>query len=560
MVATTKPKPAKGKPKNRKEREHTPPDKAYASIKVFLHHPDVGGSAKDGWEELNKAYRTVNAGIQKGMGDFLLAIRDNHEDHRTERMSTQERKEWDERRKAAKKAWEAGKSKREKEGFNHHLYRPDLPNGVRDPYLMSSVGAGNILYNALRHMGVSSQIAAQTSESIAKNEFSNQKLGEVLRGERGYPHIGKPRIYVHNTCWSIEFREKPVKNSKGEQGTLTVPVIKIYGTSKFGIRDNGPPIELECKRINPKKGGSKIAIIDKMAKAGLKGTKVEDDKGGIWAKGALAIYKKQEPGHQPEWCIDIAYASPAADRGKSDSVVALHRGIHNAITMVAFDGHEIYFKNISGQDIVNKKSQFFNRRKRQQRSLRSLPNRGRGVRHAYAPLRRIQDAERRYIDTQIKEIAKEVQLFTARHGASVIYTDDFGAFKSDVADDTGRFVPPYLRRFPFANVLSEIISVCTRRAGVTVRKMPSGYIAQQCPSCGFTDEANINNSTKVREKGSFICQDCGLTMELDSISAINLMISGVREFEGKKSDEGDDKVSEITEFLGKKAFYMRKGK
>ena len=107
--------------------------------------------------------------------------------------------------------------------------------------------------------------------------------------------------------------------------------------------------------------------------------------------------------------------------------------------------------------------------------------------------------------------------------ASHVVIDNFRSFDPD---QPGPPWEPYVRNWPWANLLGKVIDAITRRAGVQIEERSCVYISQRCPDCGATAPANIVKTPVIRgvdvERGLFKCTACGYRGDVDTVAALNL--------------------------------------
>lgn len=398
------------------------------------------------------------------------------------------------------------------------------------PMPADAVSSKRLGYDILRvfraalkdHTTLASYVRSATDKSVVNANFSGSKLRALMRGEVAFPVLRRLGLSVGGDAWSLRLET----DDEGHP----VPVVELAGF-RVGEQPGAGPVVLRCKRLRGRSAAGKLQTLDDLAALGraVGWTKRNDADPAQIHKGALLLARRARPGCPPCWILTLAANRPARSVEPGEAVLAVHRGIANAVTAVWSSAGAAGSSHYPGSEIIAMKVQMAARGARIRRALAVRPGRGRGRRDKFRAARRIGDKERRAVDTAIWRIAKWVQDRVEEHGIGTVVVEDFGeGFQfSDARSESGRYLPPYLRRFPFAAVRERIKDAVTRRAGVRVVVVGAGYISQTCPLCQHTSLDNIARRPRVHrssdvEPGSFRCAQCGLGMDLDTVAAWNL--------------------------------------
>lgn len=251
------------------------------------------------------------------------------------------------------------------------------------------------------------------------------------------------------------------------------------------------------------------------------------------------------------WEARLCYTSPAPTRVIGDGVVAVHRGMHQMLTLASTNGQSW---PIPGDAYRAAKIGLAARRKSLQMHIRKGElghgARGRGVRRRYQALDRLGDAEARMIKSACQQAAARVLQFALRDGAGVIVIEDYQTIVPHIDDESARFMV----KWPWAQ-FKGCVDWAARKAGLRVVEVPAQYISQKCPACGTTSKENVGWWRKLTEEqraeeallaedtgvrpndgpprgpeagrthaiAMFECVECGLKRNTDVIAAFNML-------------------------------------
>ena len=357
-------------------------------------------------------------------------------------------------------------------------------------------------------------ISVPSAISDSAVRFTQGKYDEyqktAFRGERASPTFrdGQP-IRWRDGAWTI------APGEKSGSYAITVPVHK-----------NGSRLEHAVLRVIPD-GPSMYGWAKKM---------VDDEavaSGAVKRCDARLVYSERKKQWFAKLTIKVRYAPPAAGLG----VAAMRRGVHNAFTL-AFEGGDC--RLISGGSVVAFKRKIKARKESVGRHLRSLElgkgARGHGQKRRFAALKKIDDAEARFVDNRCKTWAANICKILKAHGVGHLLVAKVGdrEFSNAIDSDVLR---AFLYQFPFAKAYD-----CLRRAleyaGIAVEEKAVGLNARRCPSCLHEHE-----SKQVGEL--FTCEVCAVKRPSDSIIAWNMLIDEVGGAPIKKAAAAKKKVGQM---------------
>lgn len=333
---------------------------------------------------------------------------------------------------------------------------------------------------------------------------------------------GQP-IRWRDQSWRIEAD----KNAKGSY-RLTLPV-HSEGRNK---------IRTESFRIVPD-GPSMFGYARRMAE------------GTVELCDARVVYAERKK----QWFAKLTIRVPHTSRDVAGNKVAcLRRGVSNAFVLVFEDGsggaRQAEF--IRGDDVLHVKRQIKSRKMRVQAHLDRLElgegARGRGKARRFKAIRRINDAENRFVDWRCKTWGRQIAAMCVERGVGKLYVAAMNL--QDMRIDANNYVEALLRNWPFAKMLDQIRAACAavpvdkngrvlhgksrltpvKHVSVVVEEFDSAYDAVTCPDCGH------RHAQKQDER--FTCEACGFERPADAIVAWN----GLRRAVGKEPLERSKKA------------------
>ena len=458
---------------------HEPTDEAFACfrLEVFRPYLDTDTKTKRAWDLLRETQRSINQAAQRAIRDVIVHIGNLRMQGKT-RFGVPA----------------------EKANFNN-LGIPMPPECYSDDDLQHI----SLLVNeAFKSSGVSEYVYASVARRLLTSELANNRLKDLLRGDRTYPDVRSVGIMMRSRNWKIT-TEPRIANGK----TYEDIVVEIGA-----LKPKTGKMRIVCRSLH----GPQLARARGLLTA-LQSLGTSTEAGG-WSKGALTIRALRRPGRAEKWEILLPYSSPRTSAAGSTSSLAVHRSVVNMLTAVCSDGSVYHFP---GREIVALKHQMYARRRPIQRDLSARPHRGRGAKRHFRALARLADKEARATQTHLWSAARWLQTLVENKRAAHVVIDNFRTFDPDQA---GPPWEPFVRRFPWADLLAKTIDALTRRAGVTVEEKSSRYISQRCPDCGHVAPGNVIQMPVVRGAdtvvGRFKCAECGFRADPDTVAALNL--------------------------------------
>ncbi|MEX2716778.1 MAG: zinc ribbon domain-containing protein [Candidatus Sigynarchaeota archaeon] len=492
---------ANGKRKRKKDEDekdtfeiHQPPDKPVAALRFRLRYPSFGASSRsrdEAWQELRRAHRDLLQRIQQAVGDVIVYVRDLRQ---------------------------AGKSRfATRQELQQYAQTGELPPDCYPPDVGAQLAA--IVESAIKKSGLSEYVYSSVARRLANAEFRGDKLAKLLRGDIAFPSIARAGLMFRNRNWKLEVEKEVVEKDDGKKVTYYHPIITVTS-----LRPGTGPFKFRADTPYGKSAASKEALLFRLAALGFD-TKGTEGLAEGWAKGTLTVQRVERPGCKEEWQLILAYVSPRAQRLKGESVVVVHRGVVNALSMLAASEDDLVIgHHYPGNDIIQAKAQFQARRSRVLRDLTAKADRRNSPKH-FRALRKIGNVERRFVDTAIHNMSKSVEKFAEVNNAKLVLIENFGNFLTDFRDDNNHYLQAYLRRFPFYDLKMRCIDKVTRRQGVEVVEGPTRHCSQKCPLCAHVSSDNIAVRPRVPDKpGRFKCVSCGFELGLDEIATLNILL------------------------------------
>jgi hypothetical protein len=263
-----------------------------------------------------------------------------------------------------------------------------------------------------------------------------------------------------------------------------------------------------------------------------------------------------------QWEARLCYQFPRPAITEGTEVIAVHRGMHNFLTIAKTTG-EVWM--LPGDGYLQQKRAFSARRAQMAAHIRKGElghgARGHGVRRRYKVLTRLDDAEARMIKSACQKAAKYSEHPSDARGqrsgvgvvdcalrgapANVVLIEDY----STLPKDDARYMPSW----PWSKLKDAVAWAC-KNAGLELREVPAAYISQRCPACHWTDASNVR-TVSVRGDGTttmFECtaEGCGFRRHVDAVAAFNMLAAG---------GLGDDPSKRFTERLHALARAWRRG-
>ena len=236
--------------------------------------------------------------------------------------------------------------------------------------------------------------------------------------------------------------------------------------------------------------------------------------------------------------LTIKYERKAAE-APGTAVAALRRGVQNAFVL-AFDNGRVEF--ISGGDVLNFKRKLKARKvsisKHKDRLEAGPASRGRGKAGREKALRKINDAENRFIDWRCKTWAANIAKICKERNVGTLLVS---AMSKVEMSEGNEFIQALLYQWPFARMLGHV-TTAVEKAGISVKEYVPYYNARRCPNviagkrCGHVHAK--------RQSPTFTCEVCGFERPSDQIVAWNGLIDAVGLDPIKKSATVARKIKE----------------
>lgn len=182
-------------------------------------------------------------------------------------------------------------------------------------------------------------------------------------------------------------------------------------------------------------------------------------------------------------------------------------GVDLGIANIATDSTGQQF---TGEQVRTKRSQFVSRRAALQRV---------GTRSAKRRLKKLAGRERRYMKNENHRIAKSL-VRKAALSRKALALEDLTGIREEV---TVRRESRYERHSWAFYQLRMFIAYKAAWAGIEVRFVDPAYTSQTCSRCGHCERANRQS------QASFLCKQCGLSMNADINAAINISRAVVKQ-------------------------------
>jgi transposase len=224
-----------------------------------------------------------------------------------------------------------------------------------------------------------------------------------------------------------------------------------------------------------------------------------------------------------------------ASRPLAGTTAALRRGVWNALVLVFENGSVL---QIGGGDVLAFKRKLKARKVSIGEHMGQMEAgdgaRGRGKRRRFAALRKIDDAEDRFIDTRCNVWARSIATECANRGVSRLLVAKMNPKEMD--DGLPEVVQALLRQWPFARLLDRIKQACakiyvddrgraTRDAthgivSVEVAQFDAHWDARGCPNCRHVHADRQPGPT-------WKCEVCAFERPCDQIVAWNGLVAAV---------------------------------
>lgn len=216
-----------------------------------------------------------------------------------------------------------------------------------------------------------------------------------------------------------------------------------------------------------------------------------------------------------KWYALLAYDAPSEPEKTIDPAAALivHRGVHNALTLMSTTGAVRYE---SGRKLLAQLQKLEARIRDAKRvSAATLGDgaRGHGKGRRYQHYEALSGKRDRVVKTFCQQMAAFVVRTAREQGCNLILIENYGG--QDPNED--RALRRVLVRFPLYR-LKESIKNAAELVGMTVKEYGAEHISTTCPACGRQDARQHNHRT-----GTFHCAQCALERPADFVAALNAL-------------------------------------
>ncbi len=228
-----------------------------------------------------------------------------------------------------------------------------------------------------------------------------------------------------------------------------------------------------------------------------------------------------------KWFALISYSWPKPDKPvDAKHVMVVRRGMASILTAASSDGWFGRFEPAtmmvgdergrpSGCALIDAKRKFDARRRSIQRHNKDVGAgaRGHGEARRLAGLRKIEDAEGRFVKTYCQQIGAWVAKEARAHGCGSVAIEAFGS-PVDAASDAYWL----LKRWPWAELKSAITWACNK-AGIEIREVDATANVRRCAN---TDRA-CGHEHDSPQYGTFTCTACGWQRPADLVATFNML-------------------------------------
>lgn len=381
-------------------------------------------------------------------------------------------------------------------------------------------------------------ISAETTD-LLKSRFTGEHRKSLIKGESSFPS------WKNNVAFSARQRSCHIEG-KADAARLTFP---LWGTGKKAVTFVIAPCGGSARAtwndlVRSDSMRAEIVAWEKIAKDAK--ASPEDREEATLKLESLGATKMGKVGisyneRKRKWFMLITWTkhkpSPSHSAKKA---VALNFGCNVFIQALCEDGTTW---EDSGLDIRVMRERFRMRRVRYQRScnLHGSGSRGHGKKRRELPVKRIGDAESRWVETRIRTTASEFVKWCMFHNVTDVYIEDLkgvrDSFERKTKGDAHEEVKRFIHSWSFYETTQAIEYECFEH-GINVHAKSAHFNSQRCPSCGHTERDNvsiikgggdyiIHNKKSYRSYENwtrFKCTKCGLKQKGDIVTCANHLI------------------------------------
>jgi len=248
-----------------------------------------------------------------------------------------------------------------------------------------------------------------------------------------------------------------------------------------------------------------------------------------------------------KWYVLVTWTETIEHKERAGQAAALNLGCNQFVVAVAEDGSVF---RVDGTDILAKRRQWNARRASIQRNLATMGSgsKGRGVKRRMAPIARLDDAERRWMESKNRQIAASLRRWCIVHGVARLVREDLSGIR-DAFDrknpdaeksEAGLVVKRMIHSWPFFE-FGQAVDRSLLKADVVVDVRVPDRTSQRCSACGHVSPENVQRvdgrvetrtiegkTWERRERVTkFCCVKCGVTRDGDENAAQNHLLDAL---------------------------------
>lgn len=367
--------------------------------------------------------------------------------------------------------------------------------------------------------------AKELAEDVQKLEEklrgAQREAGKVrVRSEIGVPSSVYDSVVRFTQSRLAVYKKEEFRGSRAADSfTAGQPIHWRDGSWAFsdGVKRGNYRLELELSSDGKKiRRGTFNVIPDGPSMYGYAKMMVSGD---VKLCDARVVYSEKKK----QWFakLTIKYKRKPAE-SPGTAVVALRRGVQNAFVLVFENGRAEF---ISGGDVLHFKRKLKARKvsvSRHKDKLEAGPaSRGRGKARREQAMRKIHDAEDRFVDWRCKTWAANIAKMCKQRGVGTLLVSKMGPVEMF---DGSEYIEALLYQWPFTRMLDQV-KTAVEKVGVVVKEYIPHFDARRCPNvvagerCGHIHEK--------RQTPTFKCEVCRFERPSDQIVAWNGLIDAV---------------------------------
>lgn len=303
---------------------------------------------------------------------------------------------------------------------------------------------------------------------------------------------------------------------KGTRVKFSSRVILVRGDNVSLLRQNGD-ILLEVKL---RSRGTVVFIVEepryengKIARQIVSGEIKHGSMRIKWQPG------RADRGEKGKWFAFLSYSYPVPEAlpVDKDKILAVHRGMRNAVTIASADGRPVFMK---GNAMIAAKQRLHARKldiAKRSKYERGIGSRGHGRKRRYEAESAIQDKIGRTMETFCQQTAAGVVKEALKRGCGTIAIEDYGGIQPSSSRHLRRKLD--LVKLPLFK-LKECIARKVQASGLSLIEVPARYVSIKCPKCLIVDERSLDT-----KENFFACRNtdlngkvCGFKRTADEVA------------------------------------------